>query len=92
MRITILVVLYNINITKSKTLTSLNNIYLQDKNIFDNFDFIFYSNNENLNYYNLKLSFEYSFLKNNLNSGFAYPLNLSLEKSKKINNNYLLIF
>ena len=90
MRITILVVLYNINITKSKTLTSLNKIYLHDKFIFDNFDFLFYVNNENLYQSNLNLPFEYTFLKNNLNNGFAFPLNTALKKSKK--NKFLLIF
>lgn len=90
MRLIILIVLYNKNINSSKTLTSFNNIYLYDKLIFDNFDILLYVNNENLYQSNLNLLFEYTFLKNNLNNGFAFPLNLALKKSQK--NKFLLIF
>lgn len=92
MRVTILVVLYNKNINESKTLASLNSIYIYNNHIFDNFNFILFSNNENLNQSNLNLPFEYTFQKNNLNNGYAFPLNSAVRKSQEIKNTFLLIF
>jgi len=92
MRVTILVLLYNTNIKESKTLTSLNMIYLLNNYVFDNFNIIIYSNNKYIYQNNLNLPFQYTFLKNNLNNGFAFPLNAAVKNAQKIQNKFLLIF
>jgi GT2 family glycosyltransferase len=93
MKILAVIVVYNCEINKSKTINSLLSVMTKKyRYILDNFKLIIYDNSEREQQIIIDFPFQYTYFHSNINGGVAKAYNYAFTKAKKECAEWLMLF